>query len=114
LDWHLSSLANGRVWTAVQIWDRCLPACYLVAVAYAAMAIAALVAPRRLTWMFLLGWLPVFALAAMGSTLELSGRPTCPVSSSGTPMCYYSLALAATLLPLFFFARTFSTAPASS
>jgi len=91
-----------------------LPACYLVAVAYAAMAIAALVAPRQLTWMFLLGWLPVFALAAMGSTLELSGRPTCPVSSSGTPMCYYSLALAATLLPLFFFARTFSTAPASS
>ncbi len=90
-----------------------LPACYLVAAAYAAMAIAALAAPRRLTWVFLLGWLPVFALAATGSALELSGRLTCPASSSGTPMCYYSLALAAALLPTFLFARTFSSPAAS-
>ena len=94
-----------------QTQDRCpklgpVPACYLVSAAYAAIGISALLEPRRLTWLFLIGWLPVFLLAATGTTLELFGRPTCPATTDGTPMCYYSLAVALILLPAFFFARS--------
>jgi len=55
-----------------------IPACYLVSVAYAAMAIAAMVWWRDLKWLFFIGAAPVILLAATGTTLELSGRPTCP------------------------------------
>ena len=94
-----------------QSQDGCLklgpvPACYLVSAAYAAIGISALLEPRRLTWLFLLGWLPVFLLAATGTTLELFGRTTCPATAAGTPMCYYSLTVALILLPPFFFARS--------
>ena len=78
-----------------------LPACYLVGLCYAAMALAALAAPRRLFWLFIAGWVPVFLLALGGTTLELSGRPTCPPSPTGLPMCYFSLAIACLLLPAF-------------
>lgn len=83
-----------------------VPACYLVSAAYAAIGISALLEPRRLTWLFLLGWLPVLLLAATGTTLELFGRTTCPATAAGTPMCYYSLTVALILLPAFFFARS--------
>lgn len=86
-----------------------VPACYLVGIAYAAMGVAALFAPYRLTWMFLAGWTPVFVLAATGSILELSGRTTCPVSASGVALCYYSLTLALALIPAFLFARRCSS-----
>jgi len=79
-----------------------IPACYLVALCYSLMGIAALLHPIRLQLMFWIGWAPVFLLAAAGSTLELSGTPTCPVAADGTPMCFYSLALAITLAVLFF------------
>ena len=84
-----------------------LPACFLVAAGYIAMAVA-LLAPRKLTNLFLLGWLPVLALALTGSTLEVMGRPTCPVSPSGTPLCFYSLAVASLLLPAFWISRKLS------
>ncbi len=82
-----------------------VPACYVVGFSYSAMAIAALLAPRRLTGLFLAGWVPVFALALAGSTMEILGRPTCPPSSTGTPLCFYSLAVASLLLPAFWGSR---------
>lgn len=82
-----------------------LPACYIAGLGYVAMAIAVLFAPRRLTALFLLGWAPVFALALTGSTMEILGRPTCPASPTGTPMCFYSLAVASLLLPAFWVGR---------
>ncbi len=82
-----------------------LPACYVVALGYCAMAVAALFAPRRLTALFLLGWAPVFAFAFTGSTMEILGHPTCPDSPTGTPMCFYSLAVASLLLPVFWVSR---------
>lgn len=101
------------VMAELQSGDGCpklgpVPACYLVSAAYAAIGISALLDPRRLTWLFLTGWLPVFLLAATGTTLELFGRTTCPATATGTPMCYYSLAAALLLLPAFFFARSVS------
>jgi len=82
-----------------------LPACYIVGLGYVAMAIAVLFAPRRLTALFLLGWAPVFALALTGSTMEILGHPTCPASPTGTPMCFYSLAVVSLLLPAFWVGR---------
>ena len=82
-----------------------VPACYIVGLCYVAMAVAALYAPRRLTVLFLLGWVPVFSLALTGSTMEILGHPTCPESPTGTPMCFYSLAVASLLLPAFWIAR---------
>ena len=82
-----------------------IPACYPVGFGYFAMAVAVIFSPRRLTPLFLLGWAPVFLLALTGSTLEILGRPTCPASPSGTPLCYFSLAVASLLLPTFLFSR---------
>ena len=84
-----------------------LPACYLVVVCYALMGLAAAINPARLKWLFFIGWLPVFAMAFTGTSLEVLGHGTCPVSESGVPMCYYSLFLAAILLPMYWLAGGF-------
>ena len=75
-----------------------IPACYLVSISYAAMAVAALVWWRTLSWLFFIGAAPVILLAASGTTLELFGRPTCPLSANGLPLCYISLAVGCGLL----------------
>lgn len=82
-----------------------VPACYLVGVGYVAMATAVAFSPRRLTIFFLLGWTPVFLLALSGSTMEILGNPTCPNSPAGIPLCYFSLAIASLLLPMFLLGR---------
>jgi len=89
-----------------QTGDACpsigpIPACYLVSFCYGAMAVAALLWWRRLIWLFLAGATPVVLLAAFGTTLELFGKPTCPLSDTGLPLCYVSLLLGCTLLLAF-------------
>jgi hypothetical protein len=82
-----------------------IPACYPVGLGYFAMAAAAIFSPRRLTMLFLVGWAPVFLLALSGSTMEILGHNTCPISPAGTPLCFYSLTVAALLLPVFLLCR---------
>lgn len=82
-----------------------VPACYIVGFGYLAMTIAVIFSPRRLTVLFLLGWIPVFLLALSGSTMEILGRSTCPASPAGTPLCYFSFAVASLLLPAFLLGR---------
>lgn len=82
-----------------------VPACYLVGIGYLAIAIAVVFSPRRLTALFLLGWTPVLLLALSGSIMEIMGHPTCPVSPTGTPLCYFSLGVSLVLLPVFLLAR---------
>ncbi len=74
-----------------------LPACHLVSLAYGTVLLTVL--HRRLwnPWVFLLAWLPIFSLAAMGSSLELLGHGTCPKTESGLPKCFFSLGLAVAL-----------------
>ena len=62
------------------------------------MALAALVWWRRLIWLFLVGVTPVILLAALGTTLEVIGKPTCPLSDNGLPLCYVSLAIGCSIL----------------
>lgn len=76
-----------------------VPACYLVLIGYALVAIAPWI-PVRFGWpAFWLGWSPVAGLAAMGVVLELSQGDVCP-KAGGIPQCFYSFALAALVLGL--------------
>ncbi len=77
------------------------PACYVVLICYILIFLAALRRGAILSWAFWIGWLGVFALALSGAALELAGTETCPRTDSGTPTCFYSLAIAILLALLF-------------
>ena len=64
--------------------------CYVVLAGYLMMIIAQLLKPYKRT-VFYLGWFIVFGIALLGTILEVSQGNTCPVSSSGLPLCYVSL-----------------------
>jgi hypothetical protein len=78
-----------------------IPACHVVSFAYLAMALAASIGWRKYKWLFSLGVTPVILLAVAGTSLELVGRPTCPRSESGWPLCYSSLVIGVSLLIAF-------------
>jgi len=82
-----------------------IPACYIVFLGYLAMAISVTINPRKTAWLFYPGWLPVFLFALTGTSLEIMGRPTCPATSSGIPLCYFSLAISIALVPAYLFTR---------
>jgi hypothetical protein len=65
------------------------------------MGLAALLWNRHLSWLFFVGAAPVILLAMMGTALELSGRPTCPRSATGVPLCYMSLGVGVMMLLVF-------------
>jgi hypothetical protein len=50
---------------------------------------------------FLTGWFLVFSLAETGTLFEFMIKGTCPVSSSGTPLCYLSLAITLVIIIVF-------------
>lgn len=78
-----------------------IPACHIVAVAYGLILLSVVDYRFWKHGVFFWGWVPVFLLAAGGSTLELFGRDTCPKTASGWPKCFSSLALASLIiLPL--------------
>jgi hypothetical protein len=82
-----------------------IPACYVVSLAYLAMALGVSIGWRNLKWLFVLGVTPVILLAVAGTGLELLGRPTCPRSASGWPLCYTSLMIGVGLLICFWGAQ---------
>jgi hypothetical protein len=68
-----------------------VPACYVVLAGYSLMVISAIF-PRKV--LFLMGWIPVFLLAAIGTISEFFATvPICPRTAGGIPQCYLSLAL---------------------
>lgn len=77
------------------------PACYLVSACYALMAIAAIFWNKQFTRLFFIGVTPVILLALTGTSLELLGRPTCPRSETGWPLCYSSLMAGLMMLAVF-------------
>lgn len=78
-----------------------LPACYLVSICYAAMGLAAVLWNKPLNGLFFAGAAPVILLALIGTSLELSGRATCPRSETGLPLCYLSLIASIMMLVVF-------------
>ena len=81
-----------------------VPACFVVLAGYSLMLAAALLQPAdKFKAVFLLGWLPVFLLAATGTVFELSNGNTCPKSDSGLALCYVSLSFSVVVALLYFF-----------
>jgi hypothetical protein len=78
-----------------------VPACYIALLGYSLTAISAFLKDKIRLVVFLLGFVPIAALAVMGSSFELLGQMACPRSAGGTPMCFYSLALAFSLAVLY-------------
>jgi hypothetical protein len=78
-----------------------VPACYVALLGYSLVAVSAFLKDRVRLLVFLFGFVPIFALAAAGSGLEFLGQMACPRSDGGTPMCFYSLALAFSLAVLY-------------
>ena len=78
-----------------------VPACYVAFLGYALVTASAFYKGMAKIVIFLVGFVPIFGLAATGSGLELMGQVACPKSSGGTPMCFYSLALTLSLAALF-------------
>ena len=85
-----------------------LPACHLVTLAYGAILASAVFLHRWWRALFLVGWLPVFGLAAIGTALELTGHEACPKTDGGWPKCYFSLALACAAIAPVLLYRMFS------
>lgn len=82
-----------------------LPACYLVFVMYGMILLSAVLIRNKVSgWLFLIGWLVVFGLAASGVTLELIQGETCPPGPAGIPQCFISLAMATACLLLYWHA----------
>jgi len=81
-------------------------ACYIVAACYGLIFMSQL-SPRRIAGaLFFFGWVPVFLLAAAGSSLELFVGNVCPASPSGWPMCYSSLFFSLAILTVFLARRS--------
>ena len=75
-----------------------IPACYLVFVAYGTVV---LLVVHPVLWsarVFWACWSVLFGLAALGSGFELAGHDTCPKTENGIPKCFFSLALASSLI----------------
>ena len=94
-----------------------VPACYVALAGYSLVTLSALLPRSRGCYVAVVGLLAVLTLAATGSGLELVGVESCPRSSAGQPMCYYSLglgiALAATYAGIYRLARQVESRPIS-
>jgi hypothetical protein len=70
-----------------------VPACFVVATGYFLVLISAGCVRYTKRVLFLVGLVPVLALAALASTMELVQGSICPSAYGGLPLCYVSLGL---------------------
>ena len=79
-----------------------LPACIVVFLGYLCVVLAAVFLKKTFVKrLFYIGWTPVFLLALMGVTLELTKGHVCPPGAYGIPQCFFSLAMVLICLGLF-------------
>lgn len=81
-----------------------MPACYIVFSGYLWMLVTVLL-PKLKTFIFLIGWLPVFMLAAAASVLEITTTNICPQSEAGIALCFISLGLCVSVLIAFLLSK---------
>jgi hypothetical protein len=84
-----------------------VPACYVVLLGYALAGASVFARVGIRTPLFATGWVPVFGLALMGSSMEVLGYGACPRSADDIPACFYSLALTTSLITAFFVERNY-------
>ena len=82
-----------------------MPACYIVLLGYTLAGASVLIGVRFRTIAFAVGWMPVFVLALMASSLQVLGNEVCPRSVGNIPGCYLSLTLTTSLILVFFVER---------
>jgi len=70
-----------------------LPACYIILLGYGLILASLLLKPKTSVVLFLIGWIPVIALASIGVVGDLTSTVSCPSSEIGIPKCYFSAAL---------------------
>ncbi len=73
-----------------------IPACVIVLVCYLLITIAwgMVLANKQGNWpliIFVVGFIPAFLLALMGSAGEIFGFANCPATETGFPKCFISL-----------------------
>lgn len=73
-----------------------IPACVIVLVCYLLITIAwGMMMTRKGRWpliIFMIGFIPAFLLALMGSAGEIFDFANCPATETGFPKCFISLA----------------------
>ncbi len=84
-----------------------VPACYVVTLAYTLTGVSMLVGVRLRSALFVAGWMPVFGLALLGSSMQALGNEACPRSVGNIPGCYLSLTLTASLILAFLVERIY-------
>ena len=84
-----------------------VPACYVVTLAYTLTGVSMLVGVRLRSALFLAGWIPVFGLALLGSSMQALGNEACPRSVGNIPGCYLSLTLTISLILAFLVERIY-------
>ncbi len=76
-----------------------LPICFLVAAGYCAMAASQIgLSKKNRDKLFIFGWIIVFLIAAAGTLLQMIKGDSCPLSDTGFPLCYLSLAISVLIL----------------
>jgi len=103
------STDGGRVVPTLGCAPCMLPGVHLLCVNSKALtASSAMFAGKRQVRLFFSGITPLLVFALFGSGMEAFKYSVCPVSESGVPLCFYSLALALSLLVAFFAMRACS------
>ena len=82
-----------------------VPACYVVTLAYSLAGASMLVVVGLRSTLFLAGWIPIFGLALLGSSMQVLGNEACPRSIGNIPGCYLSLTLTISLMLAFLVER---------
>ena len=55
-----------------------VPACYVVTLAYTLTGASMIFGARLRSALFMAGWMPVFGLALLGSSMQVLGNEACP------------------------------------
>ena len=84
-----------------------VPACYVVTLAYTLTGVSMLLGVRLRSALFVAGWMPVFGLALLGSSMQALGNLACPRSVGDVPGCYLSLTLTTSLILVFLVERIY-------
>ncbi len=91
---NLSVVHLGGTPTCPVVFD--IPACMIVLVCYLLITIAwGMLLAKIGRWpliIFMIGFIPAFLLALMGSTGEIFDFVNCPATEAGFPKCFISLA----------------------
>ncbi len=84
-----------------------VPACYVVTLAYSLTGASMLVGAELRSALFVAGWVPIFGLAVLGSSMQVLGNEACPRSVGDIPGCYLSLTLTTSLILAFLVERIY-------